>query len=140
MVFQKASVASGHLPSKDLRNDCSERRFENLREPLRCTEDVGAAGSPAQTPLFLQGIPRRIFGAADRVLHLASRFPGRAFGLRLCITGYLADGFLDRALDLLGGACDPILVHDDLLIVACCGSLKVGVAPAVNKKHAYQMD
>jgi hypothetical protein len=50
------------------------------------------------------------------------------------------DGFLDRALDLLGGACDPILVHDDLLIVACWGSLKVGAAAAVNKKHAYQMD
>jgi hypothetical protein len=83
--ISRSILPGGQIPN--IREKFPHADLASLRERLRCTEDVGPAGSPGQTPLFLQGIPRRIFGAADRVLHLASRFLGRPFGLRLGIAG-----------------------------------------------------
>src|SRR6185437_8414412 len=57
------------------------------------------------------GVPRRVLGPADRVLHLPLGLLLLAFGLRLGVARNLAPGVLHGALDLLTGTLDPILVH-----------------------------
>jgi len=42
---------------------------------------------------------------------LAVGLVGRTFRLKLGIAGQLAGGLLDRALGLVGGTFDPVLVH-----------------------------
>src|SRR3984893_2104500 len=63
--------------------------------------------------LFLQ----RVLEATDSVLDLAFDLVGLAVSLQLGIAGCLADGLLDRALDLFRRSRDPILVHDFILLL-----------------------
>jgi hypothetical protein len=52
---------------------------------------------------------QRVLETADSVLNLAFDLVGLAVGLQLGIAYRLADGLLDRALDLLRRSRDPIL-------------------------------
>src|SRR3984893_10779357 len=63
--------------------------------------------------LFLQ----RVLNATDSVLDLAFDLVGLAVSLQLGIACCLADGLLDRALDLFRRSRDPILVHDRTLLL-----------------------
>src|SRR6266404_2922267 len=62
--------------------------------------------------LFLQ----RFLETTDSVLDLAFDLVGLAVGLQLGIPCCLADGLLDRALDLFRRSGDPILIHDRTLL------------------------
>src|SRR5690349_20468916 len=63
--------------------------------------------------LFLQ----RVLETAAMVLDPALNPVGRAVSLQLGIACCLADGLLDRALDLFRRPRDPILVHDRILLL-----------------------
>src|SRR3984893_17289938 len=60
---------------------------------------------------------QRVLETADSVLDLAFDLVGLAVSLQLGIACCLADGLLDRALDLLRRSRDPILVHDCILLL-----------------------
>src|SRR5579884_720525 len=59
---------------------------------------------------------QRILESAGSVLDLALDLVGLAVGLQLGIAGRLADRLLDRALEIFCCSCDPILVHDGVLL------------------------
>jgi hypothetical protein len=56
---------------------------------------------------------QRVLKAADSVLDLAHSLVGLALSLQLGITCRLADGFLDRALDLFRRSRLPIFIYRD---------------------------
>src|SRR5579872_3919619 len=67
---------------------------------------------PRDLRSLLQLVTRFVFYLADFALHLADDLLCLAFGLRRCVAGHFPNGFLDRALDLLRGTFDTVLVHN----------------------------
>src|ERR1700730_7459331 len=63
--------------------------------------------------LFLQ----RVLETTDSVLDLAFDLVGLSVRLPLGLACCLADGLLDRALDLFRRSRDPILIHDRTLLL-----------------------
>jgi hypothetical protein len=61
---------------------------------------------------LLDNFPQAILHAANGILDLAGGLLGLAVRLQLGVADCLADGFLDRAFDLVGSSRDPILIHD----------------------------
>jgi hypothetical protein len=62
----------------------------------------------------------RLQGILDRtndVLDLSLSLIRLAVNLQLGVTDDLADGFFDRALDLLARSDDPVLIHSSILSI-----------------------
>jgi hypothetical protein len=71
--------------------------------------DKGCAGDKDQSPF------QRVLHVAPGALGLALGLVGLALGFRLAVTGDLAGGFLDAALDLLALPLGVIFVSHDML-------------------------
>src|SRR6202035_2231615 len=83
-----------------------------------------------------------ILETADSVLNLAFDLVGLAVGLQLGIAYRLADGLLDRALDLLRRSRDPIPIHDYVTPTMDISSVhrgdRIGAGPAAVDSESTQ--
>src|ERR1043166_2716161 len=72
---------------------------------------------PTTARSLLDDLPHGILDAGYGILNLAGGPLGLAVRLQLGIAHHLAHDFLDRAFDLFRDSRDPILVHDQLLLL-----------------------
>src|SRR5215471_7140016 len=70
-----------------------------------------------RSALVFGGVPERVLGASQGTLRLALGLVGRAFRLKFGVPGDLAGRLLHGALGLIGRACNPVLIHNHLLLM-----------------------
>src|SRR5271165_779538 len=87
--------------------------------------------------LLLNGVARRVFQAADGILHFAFGLVSFALGLQLGVAHHLANRLLYRTLDLFRRSLDTILVHDSLL---CKSAKRPRLHVSQSSRRLHELD